>query len=147
MGILIREPLAVYGKTFFTEQEYLDMERAAEWKHEYFQGEIFAMSGASLMHHKIFSDLFGELAYKLKGNPCQPDGSDLRMHIPENTLYTYPDISIHCRDMIIPGSDEDNAILPAVIIEILSKSTRSYDRGDKFKLYRDIASLKEYHPD
>lgn len=141
----IREPLAVYGKTVFTEQEYLEMERAAEWKHEYFRGEIFAMSGASLRHNKIFSNLFIAIGMRLKGKPCQPYGSDMRMHIPENTLYTYPDISIYCRDMVLPDSDEDNAILPTIIIEILSKSTRSYDRGDKFKLYRDIPSLKEYH--
>lgn len=145
MEILIREPLAVYGQTFFTEQEYLEMERAAGWKHEYFQGEIFAMSGASLNHNIIFSNLFGRLAYKLKNQPCQAFGSDMRMHIPENTLYTYPDISIYCREMVVNSPEEDNAIFPSVIIEILSKSTRSYDRGDKFKLYRDIPSLKEYH--
>jgi Uma2 family endonuclease len=145
METYIREPLAVYDKTKFTEQEYLEMERAADRKHEYFRGEIFAMSGASLVHNKIFSNLFGELAFRLKGDRCQPYGSDMRMHIPENTLYTYPDISIYCGDPSLAGSEDDIVILPSVIIEILSKSARSYDRGDKFKLYRDIPTLKEYH--
>ncbi len=142
---MVREPLAIYDKTIFTPHEYLEMERAAERKHEFFKGEIFAMSGASLNHNKIFSNLFGTIFYDLKGKPCQPFGSDMRMHIPENTLYTYPDISIYCEEMAFADQGEDNIVLPAVIIEILSPSTKNYDRGDKFKLYRDIPSLKEYH--
>jgi len=68
----------------------------------------------------------------------------MRIHIPENTLFTYPDISIICGDVIPSPEDEDTAIQPAVLIEILSSSTKNYDRGEKFKLYRDISSLKEY---
>lgn len=145
METYIREPLAVYEKTVFTEQEYLGMERASDRPHEFFEGEIFAMSGASTCHNLIFSNLFGELAYQLKGKPCKPFGSNMRIHIPENTLYTYPDISIFCRDFSLPELQDDTVLLPSVIIEILSKSTRNYDRGDKFKLYRDIPTLKEYH--
>ncbi|MGC4234737.1 MAG: Uma2 family endonuclease [Niabella sp.] len=81
---------------------------------------------------------------KLKGKPCKPFGSDMRIHIPENTLFTYPDISIICGDIISAEEDEDTALLPSVLIEILSPSTKNYDRGEKFKLYRDIPSLKEY---
>ena len=69
----------------------------------------------------------------------------MRIHIPENTLYTYPDISIFCREFSQSELEADTLLLPSVIIEILSKSTETYDRGDKFKLYRDIRSLKEYH--
>jgi Uma2 family endonuclease len=140
----IKEPAIAYGKQKFTMEEYLTMERSSEQKHEYFNGEIFAMSGAGERHNVIFSNLFGELAYKLKGNPCRPYGSDLRIHIPENTLYTYPDISIICRDIVTDQKDDDNVIQPSVLIEILSPSTKNYDRGTKFKLYRDIPSLKEY---
>jgi Uma2 family endonuclease len=80
----------------------------------------------------------------LKGKPCKPFGSDLRIHIPENTLFTYPDISIICNEIKTSPVDLDTAILPTVIIEILSSSTRNYDHGGKFKLYRDIPSLKEF---
>ena len=87
------------------------------------------------------SVLLGNL---LKGKPCQPYGSNMRIHIPQNTLYTYPDISIICGDIITADEDENSATAPKIIIEILSASTKTYDRGDKFKLYRDIPTLREY---
>jgi len=144
MDHFVREPVAAYGKSLFTPEEYLEWEKEQTGKHEFFQGEIFAMSGAGSRHNLIFSNLFGELFIKLKGKSCKPYGSDMRIHIPQNTLYTYPDISVICRDIINTDIDEDTVILPSVLFEILSPSTRNYDRGDKFKLYRDIPSLKEY---
>ena len=142
----VRDPLVVYNKTKLTEEEYLLFEKASRDKHEYFKGEIFAMAGAGAgaRHNVIFSNLFGELAYRLKGKPCRPYGSDLRIHIPENTLYTYPDISIICGDIIPSKTDPDTAVQPTVLIEILSPSTKNYDRGGKFILYRDIPTLKEF---
>ncbi|MGM9478711.1 Uma2 family endonuclease [Pedobacter sp. GSP4] len=140
----INEPAVAYQKRHYTIQEYLELEKAATVKHEYYQGEIFAMSGAGDNHNEIFSNVFGEIAYKLKGTPCRPYGSDKRMHIPENTLFTYPDISIYCNGITHSDMDEDTSILPSIIIEILSPSTRNYDRGKKFNLYKDIPSLKEY---
>ncbi|MBX2921111.1 MAG: Uma2 family endonuclease [Chitinophagaceae bacterium] len=139
----IREPAAPYGKKKLTPAEYLEWERSVQQKHEYYQGEVFAMAGAGKRHNKIYSNLFGRLAALLQGNACQPYGSDLRIHIPENTLFTYPDISIICRDIVDEG-DEEYVVEPSVIIEILSPSARGYDRGEKFRLYRDIPSLKEY---
>ena len=144
METIVREPILAYDKSVFSEEEYLQLEKAADRKHEFFRGEIFAMSGASRRHNKIFSNLFAEIGIRLKGKACQPYGSDMRIHIPENTLYTYPDISIFCGEITNSTLDGDSIIQPAVIIEILSRSTRSYERGDKFKLYRDIPSLKEY---
>lgn len=152
MEIEVREPVAVYGKNKFTEEEYLEIERLSSERHEYYKGEIFqmpghgdllAMSGAAKPHNEIFSDIFFEIARQLKGKNCRPYGPDLRMHIPENTLYTYPDISIYCEDPV-KGPDDDIATNPTVIIEILSPSTRNYDLGGKFDLYRDIPTLKEY---
>lgn len=141
----VREPAIAYGKKKLTMEEYLEWERHSREKHEYYRGEIFAMSGASPRHNKIFSNLFGSLFGKLKDKPCQPYGSDMRIHIPENTLFTYPDISIICRDIIEePGSRSEYAIEPTVLFEILSPSTRNYDEGEKFRLYRDIPSLKAY---
>jgi len=138
----VREPVLAYGKKKISFKEYLEWEKESGSKYEYFQGEIFAMSGTSIIHNIIFKNLFGSMAYKLKGKTCQPYGSDLKIHIPQNTLYTYPDISIICKDII--GSKNDIAAEPSVIIEILSTSTKNYDKGDRFKLYRDIPTLKEY---
>lgn len=140
----VRDPILVYDKKKVSVEEYLEFERQSREKHEFFQNEVFAMAGAGPRHNKIFSNLFIGLGIRLKGKPCQPYGSDLRIHIPENTLFTYPDISIVCGDVVSPVSDKDAAIHPGVLIEILSTSTRDYDRGRKFKLYRDIPTLKEY---
>lgn len=140
----VREPAIAYGKQKFTIEEYLQFEKSSTEKHEYYKGEIFAMSGASNRHNWIFKNLYGILAHQLKGNPCQPFGPDMRVHIPENTLFTYPDISIYCGDPASTGFDLDTVINPTIIIEILSRSTEQYDRGNKFRLYRDIPTLKEY---
>ncbi len=144
MDNILDEPEAAYRKTIYTAAEYLAMEKESDTKHEFFQGEIFAMAGAGGKHNVISKNVLGELYISLKGKRCQPYGSDLRIHIPQNTLYTYPDISIFCGDFISSQEDDDTVILPTVLIEILSPSTKNYDRGGKFKLYRDIPSLKEY---
>ena len=129
---------------YITAEDYLAVERLALDKHEYFRGEIFAMSGASIPHNIVASNLLAELGTKLKGKKCRAFGSDLRIHIPKNTLYTYPDISIICGEIETIDDAFDTAKNPSVLIEILSKSTRDYDKGGKFTLYRDIDTLKEY---
>jgi Uma2 family endonuclease len=144
MDEIVNEPAVAYHKRYYTVEEYLEMEKPSTIKHEYFQGEIFAMSGAGDNHNDIFSNVFIEIGNKLKGKPCRPYGSDKRMTIPENTLFTYPDISIYCNGLIHSDIDEDTSISPTVIIEILSPSTKNYDRGKKFNLYKDIPTLKEY---
>lgn len=140
----VREPAVVYGKKNFSIAEYLEIEQEASDKHEYYRGEMFAMAGAGPKHNIIFKNIFRELAYTLKGKPCQPYGSDQRIHIPENGLFTYPDISIMCGDIDTSKEDKDSIIHPVMIFEILSPSTRDYDRGSKFTFYRAIATLKEY---
>lgn len=140
----VREPALAYNKERMSIEEYLEMENAADEKHEYYKGEIFAMSGAKMPHNKITSNLLIALGLKLKGKKCQPYGSDARIHIESNTLFTYPDISIICGEIITLNNDDYNVLNPTVIIEVLSKSTKNYDRGEKFKLYRDIVTLKEY---
>ncbi len=129
---------------YISEKEYLDAERLALEKHEYYKGEVFAMSGASIPHNRIFANAFSEIGTKLKGKKCQPFGSDLRIHIPKNTLFTYPDISIICGEIETTDDKFDTITNPSVIIEILSSSTRNYDKGEKFTLYREIDSLQEY---
>jgi Uma2 family endonuclease len=140
----IREPAVAYSHKKWTIEEYLEMENEATEKHEYFQGEIFAMSGTKVPHNIITRNLLVILANKMKGTGCQPFGSDLRIHIERNTLFTYPDISIICGDIKTLNDDEWNITNPIVLIEVLSPSTKNYDRGEKFKLYREIDSLKEY---
>lgn len=129
---------------YISEPDYLNAERKAFEKHEYYKGEIFAMRGALLAHNEIFSNLFVGLGAQLKGKSCKPYGSDLRIHIPVNTLYTYPDICIICGKVETTDDQFDTATNPSVIIEILSQSTKDYDKGSKFTLYRAIDTLKEY---
>ncbi len=138
----VEEPAVRYN--YISQEVYLERERAAEEKHEYYQGEVFAMSGPSFNHHEIFSNVFGQLCSKLDGTECKPYGSGLRIHIPANTWYTYPGISIVCGKKETIDDKKDTATNPTVIIEILSKTTRNYDRGNKFAFYRQIATLKEY---
>ncbi|MCD6013262.1 MAG: Uma2 family endonuclease [Flavipsychrobacter sp.] len=139
----VREPAVAYNQKF-TIEEYLEMENAATEKHEYYRGEIFAMSGAKVPHVIISRNLMVNLGIKLKGNPCQPYGSDGRIYIEKNTLFTYPDLSIVCGDLQTLKDDHLNILNPSIIFEVLSPSTKDYDRGQKFMLYRDIATLREY---
>lgn len=129
---------------YLTEKEYLTFERSALDKHEYYQGEIFAMSGASFKHNLIESNLRLALGTFLKGKKCNEFGSNLRVHIPSNTLYTYPDIIVLCDEPDFVDEEFDSITNPSILIEILSPSTANYDRGAKFELYRDIATLNEY---
>ncbi len=137
-------PYGAYNKQEYSIAEYLEMENAATEKHEYYQGEIFAMSGAKFQHNIVIGNMFASLKNKLKGKPCRPLGSDARVHIQKNTLFTYPDISVVCGEPLFLNNDDMNLLNPSIIIEVLSPSTKNYDRGDKFKLYRDIPALKEY---
>ena len=140
----VNEPAIAYSQQKISIEAYLEMENAAIEKHEYYKGEVFSMSGTKMPHNTITSNLFIALGQKLKGKKCKPYGSDMRVHIPSNTLFTYPDISIVCGGVITLNNDDYNVLNPTVIIEVLSKSTKNYDRGEKFRLYRDITTLKEY---
>lgn len=140
----IQEPAVAYGKQKMTIEQYLEFENAADEKHEYYQGEVFAMSGAKITHNRIVANALTSIGLFLRGKPCKPYGSDLRIYNEKNTLFTYPDISIFCDEVLTLNDDEMNALNPVILIEVLSPSTKNYDRGSKFKLYRDILTLKEY---
>ena len=129
---------------YVTQQDYLAFERNALDKHEYYKGEIFAMSGASFKHNLIETNLRRALGNFLQDKDCNEFGSNLRIHIPSNTLYTYPDIIVLCDEPAFVDDEFDTITNPSVIIEILSPSTANYDRGAKFDLYREITSLHEY---
>src|SRR5882672_2474509 len=138
----VKEPAPKYN--YISPEQYLVMERASEVKHEYHKGEVYAMSGASPEHNDIAYNINRLVAPFLHGKGCKLYGSDFRIHIPENELFTYPDFSIVCGKTETPDIYTDNLTNPTVIIEILSPSTKDYDRGTKFSLYRSIKTLKEY---
>jgi Uma2 family endonuclease len=140
----IKEPAIAYSKREFSIEEYLEMENASAEKHEYYRGEIFAMSGAKSKHNIVTSNLHIHIGGLLKGKPCKPFGSDLRIHVEKNTLFTYPDISIICGELVSLNNDDINFLNPTVIIEVASPSTKKYDRETKFELYKDIPTFKEY---
>jgi Uma2 family endonuclease len=102
------------------------------------------MSGAKVPHNIIATNLLVALTQKLKGKSCRPFNRGQRIQVEKNTLFSYPDISIICGDIITLNNDDYNVLNPSVIIEVLSNSTKNYDRSEKFKLYRDIPTLKEY---
>jgi len=130
---------------YITEEEYLAMEPESDRKHEYFEGEIFAMTGASEKHNLIAANVIRELGTQLKKKPCRVYPGDMRLKIEATGLYTYPDVMIVCggRRFAEPGRT-DTLTNPLVIIELLSDSTENYDRGKKFQHYRTLASLREY---
>ena len=127
-----------------SQEEYLANERSSETKSEYYQGEIFAMASASERHNLIVANIIGELRSQLKKKPCRVYPSDMRLKIEETGLYTYPDVIVVCGEREFDDEKSDTLLNPDVIIEVLSDSTESYDRGRKFWHYRKLKSLKEY---
>jgi Uma2 family endonuclease len=127
-----------------TETEYLAIERAAAFKSEFFDGEVFAMAGGSPMHSLIATNLASEVRTHLKGRPCVPFNSDLRLKIVASGLYTYPDLSVVCGPLEFADEQEDTITNPTLLAEVLSDSTEGYDRGKKFEHYRQLPALREY---
>lgn len=131
-------------KPFVSPAEYLRLERAAEYKSEYFAGEMFAMAGASPQHALIAANVIGELGPQLKRNPCAPYSSDLRIEITDTGLYTYPDVSVICGPLEFSAHGDDIVTNPTLLVEVLSDSTEAHDRGTKFAHYRTIPAFREY---
>lgn len=131
-------------KNSYTAEEYLELERKAETRHEFSSGEIFAMTGGSKRHNAISANLMRVLGNQLVERECVIYGSDMRVKILAADKYTYPDVVAVCGEEIFEDSGEDTLLNPSLIIEILSKSTEAYDRGAKFEYYQTIKSLREY---
>jgi Uma2 family endonuclease len=131
-------------KKRYTQEEYLAIERKAEGKSEYFNGEVFAMGRASRKHNLISGNLFVFLHTRLKAKGCRTYASDMRVHIPGTTFYTYPDIAVVCGKEEFLDNEFDTLLNPVFLVEVLSPSTADYDIGRKFMRYRSIPSLKEY---
>ena len=131
-------------KDFLTPEKYLALERQAEFKSEYFAGEMYAMAGASRQHNLIVSNLIRILGNQLLEQNCNVYPSDMRVKISKIDKYTYPDIVVACGEEEFEDNEGDTLINPVVIIEVLSESTEAYDRGKKFEHYQYIESLAEY---
>jgi Uma2 family endonuclease len=129
---------------YISPEEYLALERASEIRHQYFRGEMFAMSGASRAHNVINLNLARALGNQLAGGPCEVYVNDMRVKVSATGLYTYPDIAIACADRKFEDVVIDTLLNPTVLAEVLSDSTEAYDRGDKFRQYQKLDSLREY---
>ncbi|PZN72735.1 MAG: hypothetical protein DM484_23955 [Candidatus Methylumidiphilus alinenensis] len=127
-----------------TPEEYLAQERSAEFKSEYYHGKIYAMSGASREHNQISSNITASLVVKLLDKPCSVYANDMKVWIDKAHKYTYPDLIVACDPQHFEDEHTDVLLNPSVIIEILSDSTETYDRGLKFFHYQRIDSLCEY---
>ncbi len=127
-----------------TEAQYLEIERKAEFKSQFYRGEMFAMSGASREHNRISRNLIARIDERLREGPCEVYGSDMRVRVDLTGLYTYPDVVIACGELRFVDDHVDTLTNPKVLFEILSDSTEKYDRGTKSNHYRQIESLQEY---
>jgi Uma2 family endonuclease len=130
--------------TILTPEEYLEIERRAEWKSEYFQGEMVEAPHVNRRHVLIVTNLICGLSQRLKQRPCGVYASNLRLRVAATDFYTYPDVMVICGHPQMHGDQDDIALNPVLIVEVLSESTEAYDRGKKFEQYRTLPSLCEY---
>ena len=131
-------------QSFLTPQDYLDWERRQETRHEFLDGHVFAMTGASRAHNILCLNMAASLHQQLRGKPCEIYANDMRVKVSETGMYTYPDLVAVCGKPRFEDAAVDTLLNPVLIIEVLSESTERYDRGAKFTHYRSLASLQEY---
>jgi len=130
--------------SMMTEEEYLVREPESEYKSEFRDGRVVAMSGASLAHSGISVNVTSEIRQQLRGTPCRAFSSDTRIKVAAAKFYTYPDLSVVCGKPITDERDKSALLNPTLIVEVLSPSTEAYDRGQKFAFYKKLESLREY---
>ena len=128
----------------YSPQEYLKLERQAEYKSEYVNGEIFAMSGASEEHNLIVMNVAAALHTQFRGRPCKVYANDMRVKVSPTGLYTYSDVVAVCGEAQLEDAHLDTLLNPTLLVEVLSSSTEAYDRGEKAEHYRRLPSLAEY---
>jgi Uma2 family endonuclease len=136
--------MSTVSKRLLSPEEYLARERQAEFRSEFYRGEMFAMAGASWEHTLIKDNLAAEIRQQLKNGPCQVVTSDLRVKVDATGLYTYPDVIVVCDKPEFEDKVLDTLLNPQILVEVLSDSTEKYDRGAKSVHYRRIPSLREY---
>lgn len=131
-------------KVKLTPEQYLAIERQAEYRSEFYNGEMFAMAGASREHNRVKENLVIEIGSRLKGSGCESFSSDMRVKVAATGLYTYPDVVIVCGQAEFEDAAVDTLTNPRVVVEVLSESTEKFDRGKMFRHYKQIPSLQEY---
>jgi Uma2 family endonuclease len=131
-------------KPYVTPEEYLALERKADYKSEYLHGEIFAMTGASRKHNLITVNILREVSHQLRGKPCEVYPSEMRVKVAASGLYTYPDVVVVGGEPQFEDDYLDTLLNPTVLFEVLSKTTERYDRIAKSGYYRAIDSLAEH---
>jgi Uma2 family endonuclease len=136
--------MQIIEKQYFTPQEYLALEEKADFKSEYINGKIIPMAGGTANHNRIAGNFFAILNFALKQQDYEVFNSDMRLWISQRQIYTYPDITIVAGELEFFDNRKDILLNPKVIVEVLSKSTATYDREGKFKAYRTIPSFEEY---
>ncbi len=136
--------MSALPKTKLTPAEYLEIERKAEFRSEFYDGEMFAMAGTSPAHCDVKENLMWELRSRFGGSPCRARSSEQRVLVSPTGLYTYPDIVVMCKPPVYAFHDKDTLVNPTALIEVLSDSTEKYDRTTKLKMYQQIESLQEY---
>jgi len=136
--------MSTQAKTFITPEQYLEIERQAEIKSEYWQGEMFAMSGAAEPHNRLTSNISGQFYVQLRSSACSHYSNDMRVRVTATGLYTYPDIVVVRSAPQLLDGRRDTLLNPTLIVEVLSPSTEAYDRGRKFEHYQSIDSLQQY---
>lgn len=129
---------------YLTPEQYLAIERNAEYKSEYVDGIMYAMAGGSERHNIIVANLIISIGIQLRGRPCRVYPSDLRVRVPNSTRFFYPDVSVVCGETRFADDQRDVILNPVLIVEVLSDTTAGFDRGKKFLSYQQIDSLKEY---
>ena len=133
--------MATQPKPYISLKEYFELERASVDRHEYLNGQVFAMAGGTAAHSIISLNITGELRGQLRGRDCTAYNGDMRIRTSPSGLYTYADAVVACGDSQV---EQDTLVNPVVIVEVLSKRTENYDRGKKFARYRRIPSFREY---
>lgn len=127
----------------YTYREYLALEQSANVRHEFLDGEIYAMAGGTREHAAICANIISSLSAQLRGRGCQAHSSDLRIRVLETGLATYPDVTVVCGHAELDPDDRNTVTNPTLLVEILSPSTAAYDRGEKLEHYKKIPSLRE----
>lgn len=136
--------MSALAHRFYTPEEYLELERAAPYKSEYYAGEIFAMAGASPAHNILVAGIIAALVFRLRGTPCTTLASDIKVAPSPASRFSYPDVTVFCGSPQFYDEHQDVLLNPMLIVEVLSPSTEAYDRGAKFAQYRRLDSLREY---
>jgi Uma2 family endonuclease len=136
--------MSAQRKPTYTPEEYLALERAAEYRSEYLDGEIFAMAGASEAYNLIAANIIRHLGNQFEGGPCRVYTNDMRVRVTPGRMYTYPDVVAVCGPRQFADDQRDTLLNPTVVFEVLSPSTEAYDRGEKFARYWRLASLTDY---